>query len=72
MMTSQGRPVWLMMMRIKWRGRNVSSLGVGSKHCMIASRIGMGSFGPNKSSMSTRSWCSAGQNSSWQAVTCDM
>lgn len=47
--------MWLSMVQIEWGGRNVSSLGVRSKQCMMASRFGMGSFGPNKSSMSIKS-----------------
>lgn len=49
--------MWLLIMRIEWRGRNVSSLGVAGKQCMMASKSGMGSSGPNKSSMSIKSSC---------------
>lgn len=66
-------------MRIEWRGRNVSSLGSASKQCMMASRAGMGSFGPNKSSMSIKSSCGvvlsvqcwAERSTGKWAVTCD-
>lgn len=52
--------MWLLIMRVERRDRNVSSLGVASKQCMMASRVGMGSFGPNKWSMSIK-----------KRVTCD-
>lgn len=65
--------MWLLVMRIEWRGRNVSSLGFASKQCMMASRAGMGSFGPNKSSMSIKSSCGVVQwVQRWAEVYCEM
>lgn len=65
--------MWLLIMRIEWRGRNVSSLGVASKQCMMASKAGMGSSSPNKSSMSIKSSCGVVQWVQCRAeVYCEM